>query len=75
MCGPMRDSDGRVEKVVCAGGYDNDWNTLRTVEVYDLKSNSWSTGKFCRVSYHSIAKDTNFMQHAALCNYEAERMI
>ena len=44
MCGPMRGSDGRVEKVVCAGGVASD--TLKTVEVYDLKSNSWSTGKF-----------------------------
>ena len=44
MCGPMRGSDGRVEKVVCAGGYDGDY--LKTVEVYDLKNNSWSMGKF-----------------------------
>ena len=45
MCGPMRGSDGRVEKVVCAGGFD-----LKTVEVYDLRRNSWSTGKFCALS-------------------------
>ena len=47
MCGPMRGSDGRVEKVVCAGGYDGDY--LKTIEVYDLKRNSWSTGKVYRV--------------------------
>ena len=46
MCGPMRGSDGRVEKVVCAGGLDENFNTLKTVEVYDLKNNSWSMGKF-----------------------------
>ena len=61
MCGPMRGSDGRVKKVVCAGGLNNDY--LKTVEVYDLRSNSWSTGKFCRVSFHSAAKGTNFMQN------------
>ena len=63
MCGPMRGSDGRVEKAVCAGGYDSDGNALKTVEVYDLRRNSWNTGKFCPVSYDSIVKDTNCMQY------------
>ena len=58
ICGPVSGSDERVEKVVCVGG--RNWHT---VEVYDLSTNSWSTGKFYQSSYGHIAKNTNFMQH------------
>ena len=45
MCGAVRSRPGgKVEQVVAAGGWDGS-KTLSTVEIYNLKSNTWKTGK------------------------------
>ena len=42
MCGPVRSQPGGpVEKIVVAGGYPFEY--LATVEVYNIKENSWET--------------------------------
>ena len=71
MCGPMRGSDGRVEKVVCAGGWNG--NTLKTVEVYDLKRDSWSTGKFL-LSQSSLHFHRHQLSATLELRYVAERV-
>ena len=44
MCGPVRASPGgKVEKVVAAGGWDD--SRLDKVEIYDITSNTWETGR------------------------------
>ena len=43
MCGAVRSRPGGpVQKVVAAGGFDG--STISTVEIYDLDSNTWTTG-------------------------------
>ena len=45
MCGTVRSRPGGpVQKVVAAGGYDS--GVFSTVEIYDLDSNTWTTGWF-----------------------------
>ena len=46
MCGAVRGRPGGpVQKVVAAGGFDNSYNHLSTVEVYNLNSNTWTRGQ------------------------------
>ena len=51
LCGPVRAlKGGRVEKVVAAGGngilVSGRWGHMVSVEVYDIASNTWETGRF-----------------------------
>ena len=44
MCGAVRSRPGGpVEQVVAAGGLNND-GVLSTVEIYNVESNTWTTG-------------------------------
>ena len=46
MCGPVRFADGKVKEIIVAGGFNKRDKTLARTEVYDLASNTWSTGQF-----------------------------
>ena len=46
MCGPVRASPGeKIEQIVVAGGIvSKSTPVIDTIEVYDISSNTWTTG-------------------------------
>ena len=45
MCGPVWSADGRIKKIVAAGGEEKDDPVaVRSVEVYDLYTHKWEKG-------------------------------